>query len=190
MNATKQAIWLFVALASLACSGWYFASSTPLNTLDEHTLSTTADVTVHDLTIHQYDSNGQLSHYLHTPLMRHIPENNTHWFKTPHIIIAQQNQAPWEIHAQQATAINGGQQISFDKHVVVRQKKDGHSEESTFKTEQITYYPKDKLAMTLLDVIYEQPGTTVRSTGMKAYLADKRIQLLSQARGSYVPKQG
>jgi lipopolysaccharide export system protein LptC len=189
LNAAKQAAWLCVMLISLACSGWYFASSKPVRKLDEHTLSTTVDTIVTNLTVHQFDKNGRLASYLKTPLMRHIPVNNTHWLTTPHIIIAQENQPSWEIHAQQATALHGGQQITFNKKVVIHQDKDEHTLESTLKTEALTYFPKDKLATTSLDVTYERPGTIVQSTGMKAYLAEKRV-LLSQARSTYVPNRG
>ena len=190
MNAARQAIWLFITLIGLAGSGWYFASVKPMHKLDEHTLSTTADMMIRNLTVHQFDTNGRLANYLKTPLMHHISANNTHWLKTPHIVIAQENQPAWEIHAEQATALNGGQQITFNKNVVVHQEKDKHTQESTLKTEAITYFPKDKLASTLLDVTYERPGNTVQSTGMKAYLAEKRVLLLSKARGTYEPNNG
>ena len=190
MIATKQAAWLFAALICIACSSWYFASSPVVVMLDKHTLSTTADMVINNLTVHQFDTEGRLVNYLQTPLMRHISANNTHWFKTPHIVVSQQNQPAWDIHANQATALYGGQQITFNDSVVIHQEKDENTQESTFKTESITYFPKDKLATTLLDISYERPGHTVQATGMKAYLAEKRIKLLSQAKGTYEARDG
>lgn len=190
MIAAKQAAWLFVALICIACSGWYFASSPIVLKLDEHTLSTTVDTIITNLTVHQFDSEGRLVNYLQTPLMHHIAANNTHWLKTPYIVISQQNQPPWEIRAQQATAHHGGQDITFHKQVVIHQNKDEHTQESTLKTEAITYFPKDKLATTLLDVTYERAGNIVHATGMNAYLAERRVKLLSQARGTYAPSTG
>lgn len=189
MNAAKQAAWMLIALVSLIYSSWYFASSKPIKKLDEHTLSTTADTIVTNLTIQQFDAQGHLANYLKTPLMHHIPFNNTHWFKTPHIIVVQPEQPAWDIHSQQATSLNGGEQITFNKDVVIHQAKDARNLESTMKTEALTYFPKDKLATTLLDVTYERPGSIVQSKGMKAYLAEKRV-LLSQARSTYVPNSG
>jgi lipopolysaccharide export system protein LptC len=190
MIATKQAAWLFAALLCIACSSWYFASSPIVVKLDKHTLSTTADMIINNLTVHQFDTEGRLVNDLKTPLMRHISANNTHWLKNPRIIVSQQNQPAWTIHAQQATALHGGQQIIFNENVIIHQEKDEHTQESTFKTESITYFPKDKLATTLLDITYERPGNIVQSTGMKAYLAEKRVQLLSQAKGTYEARDG
>ena len=190
MNAVKQAIWLFIGLISLSCSGWYFAKSSSVIKLDEHTLSTTTDMIVQNLTVHQFDTDGKLVNYLKTPLMRHTALNNTHWFRDPYIVIAQKNQPNWEIHSKQATALNGGQKITFNNQVVIHQGKDKHTLESTLKTEAITYFPKDKLATTLLDVTYERPGNIVQSKGMRAYLTEKRVQFLSEARGTYEPAHG
>ena len=190
MIAAKQATWLFIMIICMACSGMYFARPTNVVKLDDHILSTTTDMIINNLTVQQFDVDGRLVHYLHTPLMRHIPSNNTHWLKTPHVIITQQTQPAWEIHAQKATALYGGQQITFNENVIVHQEKDERSQESTFKTEEITYFPKDKLAKTLLDVTFERPGHHLQATGMNAYLADKRVELLSQARGTYEPSRG
>ncbi len=190
MNAGRQAAWLFVALMALACSSWYFASTTPVAKLDDRTLSSTADAIITDLTVKKFDAKGQLANYLKTPLMHHIPFNNTHLLTTPLIIIAQQNQPAWEISAQQATSLHGGEEITFVNDVVIHQGKDAHTQESTLKTQVITYFAKDKVAKTEADVTYEQPGNIIQSTGMNAYLAEKRVQLLHQARGTYVPTHG
>jgi lipopolysaccharide export system protein LptC len=74
--------------------------------------------------------------------------------------------------------------------VVVHQEQGPNTQESTMTTEKIIYYPKEKKATSDLLVTFEQPGNTVQATGMTAYLAEKRIQLLHQARGKYVPKVG
>lgn len=192
MNPFKQATWLLITILSLAFSGWYFSGTTKAPRLDEHTLSTTADMIIHQLTVHQFDVKGQLTHVLKTPLLHHMTSKNTHWLKNPYILIIQPNEPAWEIRAQQATSIHGGQQVTFNKQVSIHQDqaKDAHTLESTLKTEAITYFPKDKIATTPLDVTYERPGNIVHSTGMKAYLAEKRVVLLSQARGTYVPNKG
>ena len=182
--------WLMLTLICLAFSGWYFASSKQLIHLDANTLSTTPDTVIQGLSVHQFDTDGRLVHALKTPLMRHITLNNTNWLQDPLIVIHQDDQPAWEIHAHEATALYGSQQITFNKNVVIHQNKDAHTEASTLTTETLTYFTKDKLATTLLDMTYERGGSVVQSTGMKAYLADKRVVLLSHARGTYAPNHG
>lgn len=192
MSLTKHTGWLITAMLSVACSVWYFVNSShPIKiTLDEQTLSTAIDTIVTELSVQQFDIEGTLIHSLHTPLMQHIPENNTHLLKTPHIIVKEANQAPWEIHAETATALYGGKQITFNKNVIVHQNKYKLTEETTLTTEEITYFPKDKLATTLKEVTLKQANNQMQSTGMKAYLAENRVQLLGNARGHYEPNHG
>jgi lipopolysaccharide export system protein LptC len=54
-------------------------------------------------------------------------------------------------------------------------------------TEKVTYYPKEKKATTNLFVTFEQSGNIIESTGMNAYLDEKRVELLHGAKGSYAP---
>ena len=190
MNAAKQAFFLFASLILLACSGWYFASSGTKFKLDAETLLATTDAVMTNLNLQQFSSSGQLANSLQSPLVRHVPKNNTHWIKTPRITIVQDGQGAWEINAKQATALYGGKKITFKDSVGIHQHKGLHNEESTFTTEAITYFPKTKHAITSKDILFEQPGHQVQAKGMKADLEKKHIRLLSQARGVYDPNRG
>lgn len=190
MNAIKQSTWLFLTLITLACSGWYFSGEKIVTKLDEQTLSTTPDTVITQLTLRQYNIKGSVSHYLQTPSMDHVPLNNTHHITTPHIIVAQENQSPWEINAIEAIAIEGGQQISFNKNVVIHQPKAAHAPESTLATESMTYFPHKQFATTDKKVTFTQAGNVVTSIGMNAYLAESRVQLLSNAQATYESNHG
>ncbi|CAM2978236.1 LPS export ABC transporter periplasmic protein LptC [Legionella worsleiensis] len=190
MNAIKQVLWLFLALALLTCSIWYFNGAKKHITLDADALATSIDSTVTQLTVRQFNPEGIMINVLTTPLMQHIPKNNIHLLKTPHIIIKQDDQPAWEINSQRAKSYEGGKRIKFIEQVVVHQNPGDKTQESTLKTEEVTYYPKEKKATSNLLVTFEQPGNTIQSTGMNAYLDEKRVELLHQARGSYEPAKG
>lgn len=190
MYAVKQALWLVMALISFSGFAWYFVSATPPHPLSEDILSTTADTVIQNLTVREFDHQGQLAHYVETPLMRHIEKNNTHWLKTPRIIIKQANQKDWTIQAQQAVTLHGGEQITFSRQVIVHQVSGVNNQESTFATEELVYFPKTKLATSPVAVSYQQPGNMIQSTGMRAYLDKKHVQLLNEARGTYEGQRG
>ncbi|RMX20996.1 LPS export ABC transporter periplasmic protein LptC [Legionella jordanis] len=190
MNAVKQAFWLFSTLIVLACSGWYFASSNNLVQLNDQALSQSPDTIVTNLVVRRFDEEGKLINYLHSPEMKHIPADNTNLFKSPNILIVQPGQPAWEISSKYAKSIHGGDRIIFRHQVIVHQNQSEHTQESTMKTEELLYFPKEKLATSDLAVLFEQPGTVVKSNGMKAYLAEKKVQLLSRAHATYEPKQG
>ncbi len=190
MNIAKQAILLFISLLMLAGAGWYFSNTSPKLQIDKNTLLNMSDTVITHLNVRQYSPTGSLANSLQSPLMRHIPKNNTSWIKTPHIVIVQSNQPAWVINSEQATALYGGQKITFNKQVHIHQDKSEHNQESTFTTERLTYFPKTKVAVTSKDVFLEQAGSKVRSKGMRANLEKKHIQLLGQTRGIYDPNHG
>ncbi|BCA95062.1 LPS export ABC transporter periplasmic protein LptC [Legionella antarctica] len=190
MNTAKQSIWLFLTLAILAASGWYYVNLETASRLDSETLSSTIDTTISQLTVRQFNSDGLLTNLLTTPLMQHIPKEDIHLLKSPHIIIVQKDQPSWEIRSMKAKSFNGGERINFIKHVVVHQNPGNKTQESTLRTEEVAYFPKLKKATTDLFVTFEQPGNIVESTGMNAYLDEKRVELLHQARGTYAPNKG
>lgn len=190
MNIAKQIIWFFFTLFILAYSGWYFVNFETAVKLDNETLSSTIDTTVTQLTVRQFNSEGVLTNLLTTPMMQHIPKGDIHFFQSPHVVIVQEDEPSWDISAETAKSFAGGTKIVFKRKVVVHQNLGEKSEQSTLKTEEVTYFPKEKRATTNLFVTYQQPGNYVESTGMNAYLDEKRVELLHQARGSYAPDNG
>lgn len=189
MNAAKQIFWLFFTLIALACSGWYYSHSSLITRLDRETLANSVETTVSRLKVRQFNSDGTLANLLTTPIMQHIQNGDVYLLQSPHILVSQEEQPPWDIRSNNAKSFEGGKRITFTGNVVVRQKQ-GNESLSTLKTEEVTYFPKEKKASTDLLVTYEQPGNIIQSQGMNAYLDEKRVELLHQARGSYAPKNG
>lgn len=187
MSTIKQSIWILMTLIILACSGWYYTTLNTVPTLSDESLDATVDTTIINLKVRQFDANGSLANLLTTPLMEHIPKENIHLITRPHIIIQEPDQPAWDIQSKQAKSYEGGQRITFMQQVIIHQQAGTKTQESTLKTEEVTYYPKEKKATTELFVTFEQPGNTIQSTGMNAYLAEKRVELLHGARGSYEP---
>lgn len=182
-----HAAWLFSVLIAFAYSGWYFSGSAPVAKLDEKSLSQEADTIITQLNLRRFDKNGQLVESLTTPEMQHFPNNNTHLLQSPFITIAQENQAAWEIRAQQARSIQGGETITFSHEVSVHQNQSEHNQESTLRTEELIYFPKNKRAISHKAVRFEQPGSIVYANGLDAYLASKQVKLID-ARAHYDPK--
>ncbi|MFT4060509.1 MAG: LPS export ABC transporter periplasmic protein LptC [Legionella sp.] len=190
MNTIKKLVWLFFTLIILACSGWYYSHTNVLTRLDSETLANSVETTVSHLKLRQFGSDGTLVNRLSAPIMQHIQKGDVYIFEHPHILVSQEEQQPWDIRSKMAKAFAGGDRITFTGNVIVHQKHGRNAQESTLKTEEVTYFPKEKKASTDLLVTYEQPGNIIQSKGMNAYLDEKRVELLHQARGSYAPEKG
>lgn len=190
MKSFKSFIAILITLIIVIYTGRYFTANEMTLKLDNDTLSTTADSTVSKLTLKQFGVDGALINQLTSPSVKHIPKGNVHLFETPHIVITQDKDPSWEIHSVKAKSVDGGKSITFIQHVVVHQNPGASTQESTLKTEKITYYPNEKKATTNQFVTFEQPGNTIQSMGMNAYLDEKRVELLHKAKGIYDPANG
>jgi lipopolysaccharide export system protein LptC len=189
MIQAKQTLWIVLTLLLLIGSSWYYQQLKPHVRLDSDTLATSIDSTILNLTVKQFNEQGKLANLLVTPLMEHIPKDNINLIQQPHIVINEENQAAWEINSRSAKSYFGGEHITFIDKVTVHQNPDKNNQESTLRTEEVTYFPKEKRATTDRFVTFEQPGNFIESTGMNAYLEEKRVELLHGAKGSYAPSQ-
>lgn len=187
MNAGKQALWFFTLLLTMAFSTLYYARTPTSHKMDLETLATFPDALVTDLAVNQFNEEGRLVQQLKAPRMRHIPKNNRHIFQSPDILLSHGKQPDWHITAHTATALDNGKRIVFKKEVLMHQPAGAHNEPSTVRTEALTYYPKQKLALSATRVYFEQPGTRMQAKGMRANLADKHLQLLSKTHVTYEP---
>lgn len=187
MTALKTGSWIFCLCCLLACFFWYQKSTLPSVHLNTETLATIPDQRIRGLSVQQFDATGQLLHHLKTPLMRHTPNQNTHWFKNPLIRITEPNQPAWEIQSKEAIATNNGEQITFQHEVLIQHHAYKNNAEGIIKTEKISYFPKKKLATTEDKIVWTQAENIVQSMGMHAYLDEHRIDLLNHARASYEP---
>ena len=183
MNPIKQGVWLISTCALFAYFCFSFLKVQTAYKLDANALSTTVDTVITNLTVYQFDETGELTHHLFTPKMQHTPQNNRHALQSPRIVIKQPNEPDWKIESNHADAIHGGKKITFLGNVIVHQDEKGN----TLNTEELTYYTSKKLATSSLPVRFKQPGSTVHSTGMRAYLDRKYIQLLSQSHATFEP---
>lgn len=190
MNTLRQSLFILSLLAVLIYSGWHFSNKTQKFQLDNETLSSIPDYMVSNLQVKQFDKQGALANQLTAPYMEHIPKGDINLLQNPHVIVAQKDESTWDIRSLKAKAFNGGEKITFMEDVIIHQSEVEKGSESTMKTQEITYFPKEKRASTNLLVSFERPGNFIQSKGMNAFLDEKRIELLHQARGSYVPAKG
>ena len=72
-------------------------------------------------------------------------------------------------------------------HILVVKK---NQDPLTIDADEMDSFPEIKLAQTKTHVIVKQAGSTLQSEGMKAYLAENRVELLHQARATYDPAHG
>lgn len=189
MFRLKHAFWGVIAtvLTGLGLLQWMHQTHLVMH-LDKDALANTTNYMIYDLTYRQFDAQGHLTHFLKTPYVEHIPQNNTHIITSPNIRIVEPNQPPWEIQSGQAVARNGSHEITFSQHVRILQHHPDN--ETLLRTEHLTYFPDNKHATSEDEVTLSQGENILQSKGMIADLSLNHVQLLSNARGQYAPSAG
>lgn len=183
-----QCFWFILALGSVVGLGFiYIQTLNPVkHTLYRQFSAKYIDSSLTELTVMQFNAEGQLSHLLNTPLMQHLPKKNMYFLEKPHLIVTEANQSPWEIQADKAKA-RADKRITLTNHVVIQQKQSETKQALKLMTEKITYFPQSKFATTSHPVTIQQAKNQVKAIGMHAYLVDNKIELLSHVRGHYEP---
>lgn len=187
MNATRHVAWLIFAFVALAGSHWYVVSSEKIIKLDASTLANTADVILSELNVDQFDTQGLLINHLFTPQMRHIPEQNTNVFLLPNIQLTPANHDYITINSKSARAVNGSEQITFTGQVVIHQFGAPSGKPNRLITEKLVYFTAKKIATTAAPVTFIQDNIVVKSIGMRAYLTEKKVNLISRVQATYQP---
>ncbi len=130
---------------------------------------------------------GNPSLKIQSPKMIHYAENDTTDIVKPHVTIYRQSPEPWYVDSDRGKAINGIEHIIFSSNVVIHHPSDAANPVTIMKTATLDVFPDKKQATTADAVTITQPDTIVHAIGMLANLEDGTVQLLSNAKGDYVP---
>lgn len=186
MLSLKNSAISFLIILTLGLSCW----SIFISKHSETTFADTAhrpDAFMENVVATIINKEGNLTLKVEAPKMVHYTDNDTTDIETPHITMYRQSPEPWHINSNYAKATQGLDQIYFWDNVVIHHMSDIANPTTTMTTTTLTVFPDKQIAQTNDNVTLIQPDTTIHGLGMLANLNDGTVQLLSQARGEYVP---
>ncbi len=138
----------------------------------------------------QFDELGQKQGELQSPKLLHFVNDDSSVLTTPLLTLySKDNKAPWSISSQTGKTFNGTQKIDLIDNVVIHQPPGAQNQDTIITTSLLHIFPNQKLANTDKPVTLVQSGVKITSVGMNAYLDQKHVTLLSQARGFYDPNK-
>ncbi|RDI48782.1 LPS export ABC transporter periplasmic protein LptC [Aquicella lusitana] len=122
-----------------------------------------------------------------TPKMVHYSENDTTQLLAPQLTLYRKSPQPWYITSKYAKSTQGIDTVDFWEDVVIHHSADTDNPATLIKTPTLTVHPNEQTADTKDHITMIQPNTIVKAVGMHADMNTGNINLLSQARGEYVP---
>src|SRR5690606_5599311 len=134
------------------------------------------------------NADGRESFSLRAPELRQTPGARTLELATPTFLMPDAHGSQWEVRSKTGW-VNEKSTLVELRGEVVADSPMGASRPTVVRTEQLDIHPNENRATSAALVTITTPGTTMRGTGMKADLASKRIQLLSDVSLSNDPKR-
>jgi len=133
------------------------------------------------------DQQGLPDHQLAGELMLHYGDDGSMELTQPHLTLYAKGKAVWHLEAAKGVLDAGGTVLTLSGGVHI------HREDTTGRLELITdnmlIRPKDRYAETDAALSVHHAQGQLDAVGLRAYLNDERLLLMSQVRGRYVPTQ-
>ncbi len=146
-----------------------------------------ATTTILDFNAVELTNAGQLQRQLSTPQLVHHAASSKKKLQNP-IIHLTRNKQPWTITADHAISNHDDSKIILKGHVHIKQYKN-NLKISELQTSRLNYYPKTQKVETDQAITYLSQGMTIHSKGLRADLHEETMELVSNARGTYVPNK-
>lgn len=122
-----------------------------------------------------------------TPKLVHYAKNNVSKLMSPQMAFYLHSSKPWLISATYAQATQGIDAINLWDNVKIQHPADEHGPATLITTSALTVHPQAQMADTAMFITLVQQNVIVKATGMHANMGTGAIDLLSEARGEYVP---
>lgn len=135
----------------------------------------------------EFKPSGELSSKMTTKQGLHFPESDEGVFSTPNILIYQEDRTPWVITSQQGQYLSKTEQLLFKGSVLIQQL-DKDAPVLDFETDELSLFTKTKFIITDKPVKISSKAVTTTATGMKVWIDEKKVELLSNVEGIYVPQ--
>lgn len=140
-----------------------------------------------------FDANGALHYQLKTPLVRHYQlnekssEKDYTLFDLPQIVFLGDAQKPaWYMTAKSGRSDNNGELFTLNTDVLVQQESQSQGIVS-INTAELRVNTREQFAETNKAVTMRSAKTQLETTGLRAYIKQDRIELLSNVTGTYEP---
>lgn len=132
----------------------------------------------------QYLPDGKVQYEMTADKVEHLKTTEVTLVTTPDLHMYRGTQYPWHVQSVRAEVNPDGTEVELiDKVRVAR--TDEKQRETIITTTRMTVFPQKQYAQTEQAVRIDGAGGTTTGKGMKAYLKDGRMDLLSNVRGQY-----
>lgn len=138
--------------------------------------------------VQKMNQTGQLEQRLTAPYWEYYNDDKASYLAQPQLVHYNPEDAPWTVQADMGAA-HSDKVIHLIGQVKMHQPESTHHKETLIRTSRAKVLPPQQYAVTHAPVDVIQKGARIQAVGAKIYYKQRKLELLSNARGYYDPVQ-
>ena len=132
------------------------------------------------------NTQGNMEYRVTARKMAHFPDDDTTELERPLVTAYTDTVALWQVQAERGIARTRNDEVFLAGTVIATRLPTPEQGAVTIDTSNLTINHADNLGVTPDKVTITEAHGVTRATGMRIYLKEKRLELLSNVRGTYV----
>ncbi|VVN72661.1 LPS export ABC transporter periplasmic protein LptC [Pseudomonas fluorescens] len=179
-------IVMFTAIAALFAAVGYWNISPerfmerPTVAVDESVIDNYA-INAHSV---QFLPDGKLQYEMTADKVEHLKATDVTLLTKPDLNLYRGTTYPWHVQSERGEVNSGGTEVELIDSVRIA-RTDDKKRTTIITSSRMTVFPEKQYAQTEQAVRIDGAGGVSTGNGMKAYLKESRIHLLSNVRGQY-----
>jgi lipopolysaccharide export system protein LptC len=133
------------------------------------------------------DESGAVQRRVEAEYMAHFPDTDTHEFQDPYMVMYREDGPPWHVRSERGWLSSTGDVMLLLGQVHIWRNNVDGDKQVDVKTEDLRVLPEREYGETDKPVLITTATTQTRGIGMKAHLAESRLELLSNVRTRHEP---
>lgn len=183
-NIRNALIFLPIAALLIALGYWNIRPESFDEPSSEIAADTSIDFFVVNPHTKQFKVDGRLTYQLTATKLEHIKSSDMTLLNLPDLLMYRTDESPWHVQSKRGEVAPEGEQVELIDDVRV-QHADANNRQTLLTTSRMTVFPDKEYAETSQAVKIEAANGVTTANGMKAYLKEGKMFLLSNVRGQH-----
>ncbi|MBM7061572.1 LPS export ABC transporter periplasmic protein LptC [Pseudomonas sp. UL073] len=132
----------------------------------------------------QFQADGKLHYEMTSDKVEHLKASEITQVSKPDLQLYRGTDLPWKVRSERAEVSADGKQVELIDAVRIA-RTDAKNRPTVITSSRMTVFPDEEYAQTEQAVRIEAANGVTTANGMKAYLKDSRMLLLSNVRGQH-----
>lgn len=132
----------------------------------------------------QFLPDGKLQYEMTSDKVEHLKATDVTLLTKPDLNLYRGTAYPWHVQSERGEVNSGGTEVELIDSVRIA-RTDDKNRTTIITSSRMTVFPQQEYAQTEQAVRIDGAGGVSTGNGMKAYLKESRIHLLSNVRGQY-----